>query len=157
VASVSAREPASIHTPTVAVWEEGLASVAMVSPFERVEISVAGVDGSEAELRTVAYRRVCARCSRQKIIRKKGECTCVGEECWSDASAHCAVEETGVHGGGVPISVLLLGCGWVGVKTQSLTNHVPLPVPHKYSFLCPPLVSRCIRSVARLASRHHLL
>ena len=41
--SVSAREPASIHTPTVAVWAWGCASVATVSPFERVVTSVNGL------------------------------------------------------------------------------------------------------------------
>jgi len=42
--SVSAREPASIHTPTVAVWAWGCASVATVRPFERVVTSVNGLD-----------------------------------------------------------------------------------------------------------------
>ena len=42
VASVSAREPASIHTPTVAVCAWGCASVATVRPFERVDVSVNG-------------------------------------------------------------------------------------------------------------------
>ena len=42
VVSVSAREPASIHTPTVAVWAWGCASVATVRPFERVVTSVNG-------------------------------------------------------------------------------------------------------------------
>ncbi len=45
VASVSAREPASIQTPTVAVCAWGCDSVATVKPFERVVISVVGVDG----------------------------------------------------------------------------------------------------------------
>jgi hypothetical protein len=42
--SVSAHEPASIHTPTVAVWAWGCASVATVKPFERVVTSVNGLD-----------------------------------------------------------------------------------------------------------------
>ena len=42
VVSVSAREPASIHTPTVAVCAWGCASVATVRPFERVVTSVNG-------------------------------------------------------------------------------------------------------------------
>jgi hypothetical protein len=41
--SVSAREPASIQTPTVAVCACEWASVATVRPFERVVISVNGL------------------------------------------------------------------------------------------------------------------
>lgn len=43
VASVSAREPASIQAPTVAVWAEGVDSVATVRPLGRVVILVKGV------------------------------------------------------------------------------------------------------------------
>lgn len=42
VRSVSAREPASIHAPTVAVWDDGFDSVATVKPFDRVETWVTG-------------------------------------------------------------------------------------------------------------------
>lgn len=42
VLSVSAREPASIQTPTVAVWACGWDSVATVRPFGRVVVSVMG-------------------------------------------------------------------------------------------------------------------
>lgn len=42
VASVSAREPASIQAPTVAVWAVGFVSVATVRPLERVEVLVVG-------------------------------------------------------------------------------------------------------------------
>jgi hypothetical protein len=41
--AVSARLPASMKTPTVAVWEEGLDSVATVKPFLREVIRVPGI------------------------------------------------------------------------------------------------------------------
>lgn len=58
VESVSAREPASIHTPTVAVDALDEASVATVKPFGRVEI---WVSGDETVVASDRVRRAC-RC-----------------------------------------------------------------------------------------------
>ena len=54
-ASFSAREPASIQTPTVAVSACGCDSVATVRPFESVVISVAGKSTAVANERIALY------------------------------------------------------------------------------------------------------
>lgn len=54
VASVSARDPASIQIPTVAVWRKGEYSVATERPFERVVVCV----GRMREFAGVARARV---------------------------------------------------------------------------------------------------
>ena len=59
VESVSAREPASIQTPTVAVEALGEASVATVRPFGSVEICVSG-DGDETVVASDRVRRACS-------------------------------------------------------------------------------------------------
>jgi hypothetical protein len=68
--SVSAREPASIQTPTVAVWANGCDSVATVKPFGRVVICV---DGELLAPAAVAYGRSTAfeACAVVGFHRKK--------------------------------------------------------------------------------------
>lgn len=52
VSAVSAREPASIHMPTVEVWAYGECWVAMVRPFLRVVVCVLiGADTGVAKVR----------------------------------------------------------------------------------------------------------